>query len=128
MTQEEAVRRWLESAEKDFGVAQDMMRLKHYDWALFLGQLALEKYLKGLIEQRTGETPPFIHDLAKLSKFAGIELTDEQTVELIEITKFHIQARYEDIKYRLYKEATTSYTEKWMKKIEEYALWFKKHY
>lgn len=128
MSNKEAVKRWRESAERNLETARDMVRLKHRDWALFIGQLALEKLAKGLVEKKTGDTPPFIHDLVKLSTFAGLSLSKAQTEELVEITKFHIQARYEEFKYQLYKAATPSYTEKWMGKIEEYALWFTKHY
>ena len=128
MTQEEAVKHWLESAERDFEVSKDMVQTNHRDWALFIGQLSLEKLLKGLVVKKTNQAPPFIHDLIKLSQLAGIEISIEQMEQLAKITRFHVAARYVEIKSALYKEATPEFTAEWMKKIGEFYLWFKKLY
>lgn len=128
MTQKEAARRWKESAQRSFSACQDMVKTGHYDWALFLGQLAIEKMLKGLVIETTDETPPYIHDLKKLSLLVNIAFTDEQLQDLAVITRFHVQARYDDIKYDLYKEATKEFTDTWMKKISDLFLWISKHY
>lgn len=128
MTQQEAVKRWQESAQRNLTIAEDMVRLGHYDWALFLGQLALEKLLKGLVEQRTDEAPPYIHDLVKLASIANLPLDESKKRELVEITRFHIQARYEDIKYQLSKEATKPYSTTWFAKIKALFIWIQKHY
>lgn len=128
MTKIEAVNRWLESARKNLTIAGEMMALKHYDWALFLGQLSLEKLLKGLILKKTGTPALPIHDLAKLAGLANLSVTKQQQQELIEISRFHIQARYDEVKYELYKQATKSYALKWLKIITEYGLWLQKQY
>lgn len=47
MTKIEATERWLESAKRNLKIAKEMMDLKHYDWALFMGQLSLEKLFNG---------------------------------------------------------------------------------
>lgn len=128
MTKIEAVNRWLESARKNLTIAGEMMALKHYDWALFLGQLSLEKLLKGLILKKTGTPALPIHDLVKLAGLANLSVTKQQQQELIEISRFHIQARYDEVKYELYKQATKSYALKWLKIITEYGLWLQKQY
>jgi HEPN domain-containing protein len=128
MTQEEAVRQWKEGAERNIDLARDMMKLEHYDWALFFGQLVLEKLLKGLYLSKNDELAPFTHDLIKLAKLSKLSLTKQQTEELIEITRFHIQARYDDVKYEFYKKATKQYSQSWLKKIEEYMVWILKQY
>jgi len=128
MTKDEAVKRWLEGAEKNSSASQDMAASGHRDWALFIGQLALEKLLKGLITKKTDATPPFIHDLVKLSQLAGIKTTADQRKDLAKITRFHVAARYEEIKSQLYSEATPKFTRDWLDKIQEFFLWFKKLY
>ncbi|MGH7601969.1 MAG: HEPN domain-containing protein, partial [bacterium] len=40
------VRSWLESAEKDWDVARNLFKLKHYAYCLFFCHLTLEKLLK----------------------------------------------------------------------------------
>ncbi len=126
MTQKEAVKRWQESAKRNLKLSHDLFEGKHFDWALFAGQLALEKLLKGLVTKKIDDAPPFTHDLIKLAKVAGINLTAQQNADLREITKFHIAARYADIKRDLYKKATRAYTTKWSAIIEELYLWLKK--
>lgn len=59
MTQDEAVKQWREGAERNLDAARDMVKASHRDWALFIGQLSLEKLLKGLIVKKKNETPPF---------------------------------------------------------------------
>jgi HEPN domain-containing protein len=129
MTEEEAVVKWKQSAERNFLTAKDLFAQKHYDWALFIGQLTLEKLLKGLVVKQTHEPPPHIHDLTVLARLAGVgERSINQNDELVEITRFHIQARYDDIKYELYKTATDEYAKKWFGMIEEYYLWLNQRY
>jgi len=98
MTQREVIRHWKKSAQRNLLTAEDMVQSGHYDWALFVGQLALEKLLKGLVVKNTNKLPPHIHDLQKLAEVANLELTDKQINDFTEITRFHIQARYDDIK------------------------------
>ncbi len=119
MTEEEIIQKFKDSADRNFITAKDLYKNGHYDWALFLGQLTIEKLLKGLIIKKTNELPPFIHDLSKLSMLASTPLSSEQTEWLIEITLYHIQARYDDIKYNLYKKATKEYTKLWFLRIKE---------
>ncbi len=128
MTLDEAVSGWLNSAERNLETARSMLDSKHYDWALFIGQLSLEKLLKGLVTKTTGEPPPFTHDLVKLALLAGTELTQAQKDELAIITRFHLAARYDDVKEKFYHQATPDFSKKWMETIEGYFLWFKKHY
>lgn len=128
MTKDEAVNRWLEGADRNLAACLDMAKSSHRDWALFIGQLALEKLLKGLITKKTDATPPFIHDLVKLSELAGIETTEAQKQDLVKISRFHVAARYDEIKSQLYAEATPEFTKEWLDKIQEFFLWFKKLY
>lgn len=128
MTKIEMVKRWRKSAERNMAIAEEMIKSKHYDWALFFGQLASEKLLKGIILKRTGVPALPIHDLVKLTKLADLTINSRQQEELIEISRFHIQARYDEIKYELYKQATKEYALKWMKIIKEYGLWLQKQY
>lgn len=119
---------WRESAERNLEAAEDMAKFGHRDWALFIGQLSLEKLLKGLIVKEKNETPLFIHDLVKLAELAGLKVTTEQRERLAKVTRFHVAARYDDIKSQLYREATPAFTRQWMEAIKELFLWFKKDY
>lgn len=128
MTQEEAVERWRKSAEENLQVARDLMKLKHYDWALYMGQLVLEKLLKGLVTKNIDDAPPYTHDLKKLAESAKLSLSLIQQNEFDEITTFNITARYASIKKKFYEKATKKYTGVWFGKIEEYVLWLNKKF
>lgn len=124
----EVIQEYQFGADRNIKTARDLVKQNHRDWALFIGQLSLEKLLKGLVAARTNEVAPRIHDLNKLAELAEIKLNPDQREDFAEITQFHIQARYEEIKYEFYKKATPNYTRKWFKKIEEYYQWLKKLY
>ena len=128
MTEEEIIQKFKDSADRNFTTAKDLYKNGHYDWALFLGQLTLEKLFKGLIIKQTKELPPFVHDLVKLSTILTISLSSEQSEWLVEITRYHIQARYDDIKYELYKKATKEYTDLWFLRITELYTILCNHY
>lgn len=117
MTEEDIIRRFREGADRNLQTAKDLYTSGHYDWALFLGQLSLEKLLKSLVIRKTNKLPPFIHDLVKLASLTSISLSKEQEEQLIEITRYHVQARYDDIKYELYKKATKEYADIWFAHI-----------
>ena len=59
---------------------------------------------------------------------AKIKLSKDQIEDFVEITRFHIQARYDDIKYELNKVVTASYACIWFQKIKEYSKWLKSLY
>ena len=128
MTQQKTTVLWRKSGDENLKLVDEMIEHDHRDWALFFGQLALEKYLKGIIVKTTDSAPPFIHDLVKLAEIAHLSLTPEQKEELAEISKYHIKARYDDIKKELYTKATPEYTKTFVTKIKKYALWLTKHY
>ena len=56
MTQDQRVGYWLESVKRNREVAKDNFKLKHYDWALFLWHLAIEKTLKAVLCQTKQST------------------------------------------------------------------------
>lgn len=69
-----------------------------YSWSLFIGHLVIEKLLKACYVQRVDITPPFIHDLVRLSERADLTLQEEQKDILDTISTFNLQTRYDDYK------------------------------
>lgn len=103
MNTHQVIRSWRESADKDWEVARSLFKLKHYAYSLFFCHLGVEKLLKALVVQKTGEHPPTIHDLVKLAKKAGLKPNEAQRQHLEIITTFNIKARYDDVKQSFYK-------------------------
>lgn len=104
---------WLESSKRDFEVAKDLFKNKHYSHCLFFCHLTLEKILKALVVKTTKEPAPYTHDLRQLTKVAKLDLTSEQLNQLDKIFTFNIAGRYNDYKFKFYKKCTKEFTEKY---------------
>ncbi|MBI5603395.1 MAG: HEPN domain-containing protein [Deltaproteobacteria bacterium] len=95
----------------------------HYGWSLFVGHLVLEKLLKACYVRNVDIASPRIHNLLKIAKDAGLELTKEQMLFLDEVTTYNLRTRYPDFKDRFFQMATKEYTEDSIKKIKEFRQW-----
>jgi len=112
---EKFITAWRKGAQEEFDLAQELYSSKRYSYSLFFCQLALEKLLKALIVKKKNTYPLPIHKLERLAKIAGIAMTEKQVLDLIEISTFNIEARYDILKEQLYKKADSIYTEKYIK-------------
>jgi HEPN domain-containing protein len=122
----EKVAYWLQSAEYDWQVANHLFEKGDYPYALFFGQLSVEKILKALYVVRLNENPPYTHRLVYLAEKISLTLTEEQ-LELLEIiTDFNIEARYPDEKFSFKKKCTREFTKEFMNRIEEMKRWLQK--
>lgn len=115
MTQEAAIKIWVDGANDALDTANKLFNSKKYHHALFFLHLALEKILKALYISIKDEAPPYIHNLKQISEIAGLELSDTEINQLDQISEFNVSTRYEEHKYKIYKKATKEYTTEWMK-------------
>ena len=127
MEKEKVIQYWRESAQRDLGAARDLIKLKHYNWALFVYHLAIEKLLKGLLVKSDKEIPP-IHKLVRLAELSGLKITGEDRDNLLVITDFNLEARYDDYKENFYRKATKEFTQKWSDICERIYLWIDKQF
>ena len=127
MEKEKVIQYWRESAQRDLGAARDLIKLKHYNWALFVYHLAIEKLLKGQLVKSDKEIPP-IHKLVRLAELSGLKITGEDRDNLLVITDFNLEARYDDYKENFYRKATKEFTQKWSDICERIYLWIDKQF
>ena len=116
---------WVESSKYDLRVAEAMFRAKKYPYALFMGHLALEKLLKGLVVKRTKAHAPFSHSLPYLAMSSGITIPEPIQIRLSEFMEFHIEARYPDASRAFYKKCTERYTGPKLKEIKGVFKWLR---
>lgn len=116
---------WIESADKDFKTMLDLFETKNNSWSLFMGHLVVEKLLKALYVKQKNEYPPLIHDLRRICEKANIELDINQQTTFDSISRFNINARYDDYKQSFYLLCTDSFTAEWFEKIKETRIWIK---
>ncbi len=63
--------------------------------------------------------------LLRLAEKAQLSLTDEIKIQLVTITAFNINTRYDDYKMSFKKQCTTEFTEEWIEKLKELRSWIK---
>jgi HEPN domain-containing protein len=122
---EKMIRHWIESSDNDFNTMIDLYKTKHNNWALFMGHLVIEKLLKSLYIKKKGDFPPMIHDLRRICEKAEIELHHSMQLNLDSISRFNINARYDDYKQSFFNLCTDSFTSEWIEKIKQCRLWIK---
>ena len=105
MSQEEAVKYWVDSAQDDWDVVQSLLKSAKYNHALFFLQLALEKLIKAVHISQKDESPLYVHNLVLLAQKAGIEFSEEELADLKEISSFNVSARYDSYKRDFYKKS-----------------------
>lgn len=125
LNNDQLIKYWLDSSEDDFGTMTIMFESKRYSWSLFIGHLMIEKLLKAYFIKVKSTYPPFIHNLLRLAEKADLELTDDKREQLITITAFNINARYDDYKMSFNKLCTHEFTSGWIEKIKELRRWIK---
>jgi HEPN domain-containing protein len=127
MTKQKLINYWEKQADLDFKTMEDMFKSKHYNWALFIGHIVIEKLLKALFVKIhfSGTHIPKIHNLYELAKRNNLQLSQKVSDQLDIITGFNIQARYNNEKASFYKLCTKTYTTKWIKEIKEIRQWLK---
>ncbi len=116
---------YLESSEKDYDVMMSLFASNHFNWALFVGHLVIEKLLKSILIIRKNELPPMTHDLRRLANIIELDLSDEHRKMFDMITSFNISTRYDDIKSDFYKICNEEFSVKWLENIKVIRLWLK---
>lgn len=119
------IKYWIDSSDDDFETMVAMFDSKRYSWSLFVGHLMIEKLLKAYYVKVKSGYPPFIHNLLRLAEKAGLKLTDDKKEQLVTVTAFNINARYDDFKLSFKKQCTLEFTTDWIAKLKDLRLWIK---
>ena len=91
---EKQIAYWRESSEEDMAVGRDLVAREKVRHGLFFVHLALEKSPKAIVCRVTGETPPKIHNLVRLSELANVHPSPEQVDALADMNVFNLEGRY----------------------------------
>lgn len=118
---------WVKSSDEDFVTMEILYKNNQNTWCLYIGQLVIEKLLKALYAKKNKNAPyaPKSHDLLYLAEKIEIELNDRQKTLLDIITRFNIEARYDDYKESFRRNCTQEYTKEQIKNIREVREWLK---
>jgi HEPN domain-containing protein len=126
MSTKEQITHWKELSDYDMVTAKHMFQTKRYPYCLYMCHLSIEKILKGLLMEHTGNHPPFSHNLVALAKGLEINFDEIQKTLLADLTEFNIEARYPEWKKEFYKRATGKYTHNYFTQAQKLQKWLKK--
>lgn len=87
-------REWLKHAEEDLSAAEDMLATGHMSHCVAQCQQAVEKAIKAVIINESGEQPPRIHSLSRLAELIPLELDDEQRLLVASLSNAYYMLRY----------------------------------
>ena len=85
----------------------------------------IEKLLKACYVKVKSDYPPFIHNLLRLAEKSDLNLTDDKKEQLVTITAFNINTRYDDYKMSFKQQCTPEFTSEWIDKLKELRQWIK---
>ena len=114
---------WIERAHYDISAAKAMLDSRHYLYVAFCCQQSIEKMLKAVITKRTNEFPPRIHNLVRLAETASLELTEEQSIFLSELSAFYIKTRYPEEIERLSAQMNFRFAKKIYEETQRIYQW-----
>lgn len=111
MSKEQHIEHWLKSCEDDRITMHVLFESGRYTHSLFFGHLYLEKICKALwIKSNHGNTPPFIHNLVKLSDGLDTGLSDADLSFLDDLNKYQLSGRHPEYTFSLQKQTTKDFT------------------
>lgn len=119
-------KQWINQADYDLATAQAMLNTKRYLYVAFMCQQAVEKLIKGVIQEKTGRTPPYSHNLSMLLKMADISGSDVYLTLLDSLTGYYINSRYPEYKKKLAVKLNKINTETILNETKECFQWLKR--
>lgn len=121
MNKNDYINYWIKTSEDDIDSMISNFESGKYDWALFIGHLALEKILKALwVKRNTSDFPPKTHNLRKIAVETKYPITESEDLFLVEINDFNLEARYPDYKFEFYKKCTKDFSKEYILRIQEF--------
>lgn len=114
---------WINSSNEDWDAYLSLRKAKKFAHALFFLHLTLEKIIKGIIVQETGEHAPYSHSLSFLLGKTSIDAPGRYIDLLTEMSKFNMQTRYPDEKLAFYSSIDIAASLYWHKIGTEIRKW-----
>jgi len=127
MTTEEKINYWIDLSDKDFAVAETLIKNGHNLHAGYMCHQAIEKIFKGYYVKIKNDTPPFKHDLEYLAQQSELYkmLNEKQISFLEELNPLNIEARYPGYKSKISQYLTNEKTQSIFTQTKELVTWTK---
>jgi HEPN domain-containing protein len=114
---------WAQQARYDLETARAMLESGRYLYVLFCCQQGVEKLIKGVIAERTGEMPPRLHNLVTLANQAALEVDPDRAALMRDLVRYYIETRYPDQIAELSRSVTRRKAEEVLRQSEAWLQW-----
>ncbi len=74
------IQHWIEGSREEWAVACELIANRRIRHGLFWAHLALEKALKAHVCKQTEDLAPRIHNLARLTELAALDIDQEKKI------------------------------------------------
>jgi HEPN domain-containing protein len=87
---------WIKIAEGDYRLGMSAVEMGLYPQAIYMLCQALEKVLKGAQIEFAGKVPLKIHRLEIIAQDTGLDFSEQQFIDMIQLSKDYTKVRYPD--------------------------------
>ena len=118
---------WLDIANEDLGVAEDLYKAKRWLYVAFMCHQTIEKTLKAYWCGTQPDDPPYTHNHKRLANGCGLynKLNEAQKDFLNTITNYNIEARYPEDKEALAQTLTPQACQELINETKHLTQWIK---
>lgn len=116
---------WLLQADYDFETARTLRQSSRNVYSIHMCHLAIEKTLKGLLYEVTGEVPPKSHSLILLLNKTGKKPNEEIGKFLLQLNDASVATRYPEDFSQMLATYTDVLTDSILTKTGEVLAWIK---
>ena len=92
---------WLKQSDYDMDTATYMHEGGRHIYAVFMCHLSIEKALKGLYYEKSGQIPPKSHNLIYLLSKIGLQPPKSHGKSIVKLNEASIPTRYPENLYKL---------------------------
>lgn len=119
---------WLELAQNDLIFAESILKNNNRPYyAVHFCHQAIEKILKAVITEKSGEIPPRTHNLQIVHQRTGLKLPADIQKFLYKLSPQYLATKYPEDITKLYKAYTPAYGTKTLNQTKEIFKWIEQH-
>ncbi len=115
------------SADYDLGTADHLLKTGRYIYVVFLCHLALEKTLKAIAVEVTGQPAPRTHNLLYLTRLAEIAFQDKHFEFVAKINNASIITRYPEDFSKLIEVYPVDIVTDYLRQTKDVISWLKQN-
>lgn len=116
---------WLQMVDYDIATAEHMLETERHIYVVFMCHLSIEKMLKAIVSEDTGETPPMTHNLIYLMRLAAVNPPQPLHDFIAIISNASIPTRYPSDFAKLIEAYPKEIVADYLRKTREVLNWLK---